>query len=225
MQREEQCKIIRELKSEINRKLQKELNFLQMKELVLWMVKSIEFQRLYKKDNQLRMFKLCTDIWLNEKKHMDSFETKGDIFFGVQSLEDVERKILAAKLLMFRLENNVPYELCKDIVDEVMAYQYSPYALSRIAVERTEEPLNNLLKLSEVYKIRNDLVRAIGLLQCAEKIYEDEKQIYLNLADCWLMIQEYNRAYEYLCKIANPNTEIQNMIVELEKIVKYEGIQ
>jgi len=224
MQLEEQYKVINELKSEINTRLQKELNFVQMKELILWMVKSIEFQRLYKKDKQLKAFKFCTDIWLNEKKDMDLFERQGDIFFGVQSLEDIERKIQVAKFLMFRLENNVPYELCTDVVDEVMAYQYSPYALSCIVVEGTEEPLSNLLKLSEVYKIRNDLVRAIGLLQCAEKLYEDKTQIYLNLADCWLMIQEYNRAYACLCKIENPDIEIQNMIVELEKVVKYEGI-
>ena len=214
---------ISEIKREINTKLDK-LNFIRLKELILWLKKSPDYLRLKKEDVQLQILDFFIDIWLQEKQNRDTFEMQGDIFYGVTSLEEIEDKYLAARFAILRLESGIPYEYCEEAVVRLIEYDYSGYALFSIIMKESKQYEENICKLAGVLKDRNELVRAIGILQRGLKEYPLSEKLLLELADCWLTAQQWKNAYECLKQIENPAVQIEEMIIELEKLISDEDI-
>ena len=214
---------ISEIKREINTKL-KELDFSRIRELILWLKKSPDFQQLKKMDIQLQILEDFIDIWLQEKQNRDTFEMQGDIFCGVTSLEEIEDKYLAARFAILRLESGIPYEYCEEAVVRLIGYDYSGYALFSIIMKESKQYEENICKLAGVLKDRNELVRAIGILQRGLKEYPLSEKLLLELADCWLTAQQWKNAYECLKQIDNPAVQIEEMITELEKLINDEII-
>lgn len=223
MKIEEQYKRTLDLKRILNKKLEN-INFERIKELIQWTLQSVDYKKLKNKDNQLRTLDFFIQVWLQEMKDRDSFAMQGDIFWGVNSLDDLERKYLAGVFTVYRLENNIPYEYLTDAVDDIVEYRFSAFALYAIIIRETLEVESNLLKLARLLKERNELVKAIGLLQKGVEEFPISKELALELADCWLLVQQWKKAYECLLCIQEPDKEIEEMICELEKVVLHENI-
>ena len=223
MKIEEQYKNLLEIKKEINIRLQN-LDFYKIKDLILWLTKSEIYQKLKSKDNQLIALDIFVSIWLQEKQNMDAFEMQGDIFYGVSSLEEVESKYLDAKFLVFRIENGVPYEYCLEGVRKVLQARFSAYALYVIILRESYLREKNILALARLFKAENELVKTIGLLQKALEKYETNEEMLLELADCWIMSGQWQKAYECLEKIENPNDEITELVNELKKVRQDENV-
>lgn len=221
MKLEEQYKKLIELKDEINARLEN-LDFDKIKELLLWLAGSQDYLKLKNKDNQLIALDVIKDIWLEEKKHINDFEMHGDAFDRVNSLEDVEFRYLKVQFAIFRLENDIPMEYCIEAVQELIIYKYSPLFMFRVIIRETEMIEQNILKLSRLLKNQNDLVRSIGLLKLGVEKYPKNSDFLLELADCWISVQQYGVAYECLNKIANPNKEVRELITELKKVLNNE---
>lgn len=223
MRIEEQYKALWNVKNEINSRLV-DLDIYKIKELILWLLRSEEYQRLKNKDSQLFILDFFTDIWTKEKKNMNSFEMQGDIFYGVDSLETMERKFAAAKFAVFRLENDMPREHCKSAVEELCRYHFSAYSLFEMIEGASLKKEENILYMARLLKESNELIRAVGLLQTGIEKYPTNKELLLELADCWLMAGQLEQAYECLLRIKQPGKKIREMIEELEKVVKHESV-
>lgn len=222
MKLSEQYAKVREIKNKINEKLQGADSY-QIKDLVLWLVKDEIYQKIKTKDNQLMAMDLFMSTWLYEKQNENRFESQGDIFFEINSLEDIESKYFEVKSLAFRLEQDVPYEYCIEKIDNILKSRFSSFAIFTIFVRESEKKEDNIIKLARLFEEKNELVKAIGLLQKATEKFPSNQGILIELAGCWVTVKEWKRAYDCLTVIANPNEELKEMMIELEKIIRNEG--
>ena len=223
MKIEEQYVRIMNLQKEINVRL-KDLDFLKTKELVLWLVNEKDFARLKNKDNQLLMLDILKNIWLEEKKRMNDFEMQGDAFWRVDSLDDVETRYSKVHFDILRIENNMPEEYCTNAVQDLITNKYSAFFIYTVIVRETAQIKRNILQLCRLIKKQNDLIKTIGLLNLGIQKYPQDEEMILELADCWIIAQQYDKAYDCLKKISEPNEMIKEMMSELEKVLGNERI-
>lgn len=219
MRLKEQYNQLVELKKAINTKLDN-MDFNGRKELLLWLAQNKEYARLKNKDNQLLFLNYFSSIWLEEIKNNNEFKMKGDAFYGVSSLNDVEQKYHAGKFLVLRIENDMPREFILEAVKEVIGWQYSGFALRMMISAETKDRVGNVIKLARVLMDVNQAVKAIGLLECESEKSPENDDIILELASCWMEVQQYKNAYEYLCLVTNKTQYVNEMIKELEKLVR-----
>lgn len=224
MRREERCRKIKELNAEINAKLFQP-DFYKLKDLILWLMKSEDYKKLKEYDSRLQILDFFMEMWVWEKKDSKAFEAQGDIFAKVNSLEEIEEKYLCAKFLVLRIEADMPYEYCVEALDRVLDYQYSAYALYEIVKKCSQKHVNNLLKLSTLLKDRNELIQAIGLLQLAVEKETYNEELCMELADIWLSVKQWSKAYESLNIIKQPTQEVRELKQELEIMIKNETVQ
>lgn len=211
------------LKKDINEKLN-ELDFGKMKELMLWLAKSTIYQKLKSKENQLIMLENFCNIWLREKKELLARDINDDIFWGVTSLDSIEKKYLSIKFGVIRLETPMPEEYYEQAIDAMIDYNVSGLAIGYIIVFESIKREANILKTARLLKDRGQLITAVELLQYGLEAYADNADFLLELADCWVQGQQWRQAYECLKKIKEPDDSTSEMIGELEKVVQYEKI-
>ncbi|MBR6665235.1 MAG: tetratricopeptide repeat protein [Lachnospiraceae bacterium] len=212
------------LRIEINEKL-KILNFEKIKELILELKKSVVFQKLKKEDNQLSMLDCFFDIWIEEKKELESVGIHEDIFWGIHSLEEVEQRYLAIKFCILRIENKVPLQLCEESVKELVGYRVSGIAIGKILIIESCKRAENAVVLAHLLKMRGEMIRAIYLLQKVNKEYPNNTDILTSLAECWIEGQQWRQAYECLKQIEKPDEGIRGLIQELEKVMLNEAAE
>ncbi len=221
---EQQYEELLELCPQIDEKL-KELNFEKIKELFIWLAKSASYQKLKQKENQLIMLDVFCQIWLEEKKRLETVGISEDIFFGVDSLKTLEKKYLTIQFGALRLETAMPVEYYQQAVDEIIDYRVSGIALHTIIMRETAERAENIVKLGRLLKQKGQTVTALFLLQKGNESYPQDQEILLELADCWLEGEQYNQAYECLQKIQKPDENVLELLRMLEKAVADETIQ
>lgn len=223
MKRKEQSELIDMIKEEINSRLVG-LDIYKVRDLVLWMLQNPEYQKVKIKDEQLMRLDLFADIWRQEKSDLHAFEMQGDIFAGVTSLDELDKKYQYAKFAIWRIENKVPYEYLVKGVEGLEQYRYSAYAIYRILMMESKKRKDNILDLARLLKEREQNVKAIGLLQLGVKKYPGNADMAVELADLWLTEGQLKKAYDCLVEIEKPTNEIQELIRELEKLIKNEAI-
>lgn len=174
MKRVEREKSILELKKDINSRFE-DLDIYKTGELILWLLQNEMYQKVKKYDEQLLILDLFMDIWRKEKSDTKSFQMQGDIFAHANSLEDVEAKYLVAKFAYLRVENGMPQEYCLEMVDALIEYQYSSYALYEIMRRECAECKTIVLKLAPLLQDRGAITKAVGLLQLIAEDEEHEK--------------------------------------------------
>ena len=206
------------LREEINKRL-RELDFEKIKELLLWLAHSNGFQRLKTRDNQMIMLDCYANIWIEEKRKLEQLGIHEDIFNGIHSLQDVERKYLLIKYCALRLENGVPEEFCEQAIDDLILEKVSGIAIGKITVFETLRREENMVEIARWLKRKGQAVTAITLLQYGADMYEGNREILLELADSWMEGLQWKQAYDCLKKIKDPTPEEITIIDELEKVI------
>lgn len=223
MRLEEQYILLQNLKTEINDKLVN-LDFHKIKELVLWLAKSADYQKLKSKDDELLVLDFFVAVWLQEKRNMDDFSMQGDIFWSVSSLRDAEEKYNMVKFALFRLENDFAYEHCISLVQQICRMKVSAYAISMIVEREISKKEYVTIKMADILKQQNELVKAIGLLNVGSKKYSENEEMKLNLVECWLCAQQLEAAYKCICEFENSTPRIDEIKYELEKVLNDENL-
>lgn len=211
------------LVKEINQRLEGS-NFEKIKDLIFWLAKSEIYQKLKVKENMLIDLDFFCDIWLEEKKQLTVFGIQDDIFYGINSLADIERKYQIIKYSGLRVENQVPDFLCEEIVDELIEYRVSGIAISKIIISGTYKREENILKIAQILKEKNQIITANILLSESLKVYPENDNMLMELAECWMIGQQWKQALECLKKIKQPEMEILELIEMLEKGIEHENI-
>lgn len=202
-----------------------DLDFLKIKELILWLMQSKTYQKLKGKENKLMMLDCFCIIWLEEKKCMTKLGVYEDIFGGIRSLADVERKYHIIEYSGLRIENKMPDYICEQAVDELIENKVSGIAISKIYIRETYKREENILQISRILKEKGQLATASILLQETLKTYPENEDMLMELAECQMLGGQWNKTLECLKKIKKPSAEVQELIEELEKVIKDENIQ
>lgn len=223
MKLEEQYLNLMELKKEINVKLM-ELNKDRLKDIILDFFRPGSLKKLFLKDNQLFMLHCFCTVWMEEQKILVPLHVEQDIFEGIHSLEDVEEKYLSLKFGVLRMEQSMPYEYCAQAVDYFTERHISGIALHYIIKNETWKRESNMVILAKLLKERGEYLSAVILLQEAEKTFPGNKNILMELSDCWLTARVFGEAKKCLLKIVKPDKKIRNLITELEKIEECEVV-
>lgn len=223
MKIEKQYSALLELEKEINERLKKN-DFVSIKELILWLAKSSDFQKLKKKENSLIMLDAFCGIWLEEMKKLPDWGVKDNIFSSISSLNDIEEKFQNIKFLGLRVENNVPEEFCIDLLDKVIGQKISGIAIARIVIRETLNGIENIVKIARLLKGKMQLITAILMLEYAHKQYSENDEILLQMAECWMEGQQWEKTLECLLKIKKPDQSVKELIQELEKMINHETI-
>lgn len=214
MRLEEQYTTLMVVKKEIN-ELLKDLDFKRKKELILWLAKSSAYQKLKSKDSQLVALEIFCKIWIDEKKRLESLGISRDVFEDVDSLDMLEQKFLTLKFGVLRLETMYSEDCCQQFVDEIIEKRISSVALAQMIEHATWKREENFVKLCRLLKSKHAIMEAILLLEEARRIYKHSEQLLLELADCWIMGQYWEKAYECLIQIEHPNEEEKGLLKEL----------
>ena len=218
MKIEQQYQKLIELQIEINDRL-KDLNFEKVKDLILFLAKSESFQKLKKKDNQMIILDCFCSVWIEEKKQLEPLGVQEDIFYGVNSLKDLERKYLLVKYTALRIENHVPEVYIEQAIDEIIKEKISGIAIEKIVVFETSEREKNIVEIAAWLKEKNQILTAMSLLQSGLKVFEQNHEMLLSLADCWMQGEQWSQAYECLMQMKNPTEEEQKLLEELKKVI------
>lgn len=204
------------LRPQIDERL-RDLNFEKIKDLQLWLAKSGSFKKLKVRDNQLIFLDEFCQIWLEEKQKLSQVGIDTDIFYGVDSLESLERKYLTIQFGILRLETPMPVEYYEQAVDDFIAYHISGIALYKILMQETARREENIVKLAGLLLDRNQIATAIFLLQKGKETFPQNEDIILRLSECWLAGEQFHQAYQCLFEIEKPDRKTKELIQTLKE--------
>lgn len=224
MRVEQQYQAMRRIKPEIDKRLGN-ADFQGIKELLLWLAQSEDYLRLKGGDNQLRMLDIFCSIWVEEKKQLSEMGIEDDIFGGVNSLRDIEKKYLMIEYAVMRLERAMPEELYEQAAENLMENKISGIAISKIIYLETLEKEKNALKMARLLKKRSQFYTAMVLLQRMEEDYfPANRDLLAELAECWVTGRQWEQALGCLRKIENPDEAVQEKMRELEKNISHDNL-
>lgn len=218
MKIEQQYRELIALKQEINDRLAN-LDYEKTKELILWLAQSQIFQKLKGKDNQLIYLDYFCGLWIKENKKRDSMGILTNILSNIDSLDSLERKHCAIKHCVLRIENKVPEEYCYEAIRAILADGVSGLAICDVSIRETAYPKENIIVIARYLKQMKQYPATVDLLQTALEQYKSNKQMLMELADCWMEAQQWTQAYDCLKKIKKPSRDIKLLIEELEKVI------
>lgn len=219
----EQYQEISKLKHEINTRLSKGTDYPAIRELALFLAKNEKYQTLYRLENQLIKLQHFLTIWREEQEKMTGQAETENIFFQINSLDEIEQKYCRIEYYGLRIENHVPKPYCSQLLDWLLEHKVSGIALGVIIRNRTEKGLENLLCIAQELKRRMELPNAVLLLQYAREKYPGKEALLLEEADCWLQVRQWKKALELLMEMEAPTAEIQELITELRQVVENDG--
>lgn len=223
MNLQKQYQEISRLKHEINTRLSKGTDYPAIRELALFLAKDKKYQALYRTENQLIKLQHFLTIWREEQEKMAGQAETENIFYQIDSLDELEQKYCRIEYYGLRIENHVPEPYCSQLLDWLLEHKVSGIALGVIIRNRTEKGMENLLCIAQELKRKMELPNAVLLLQYAREKYPEEETFLLEEVDCWLQVKQWRTALELLQKIEAPTAEILEIITELRQVVENDG--
>lgn len=221
MQVREQYHNLLQLQKEIDNKLY-DTSFEQIIELQKHLAKSDKYKKLKSKDNRLSMLDNFCKIWIDEKKNMLDVETENDIFWNIYSLIDIENKYQDIKFFILRVENEVPEAYVKEGLDRIEKWDVSGIAIAYIILGESKKREENINCIYQLLLERSHVIKAIELLQYAQRKMPYNKEYYLAEANCWILVKQWKQALRCLLKIEDSDVEILDLIEDIKQVLKNE---
>ena len=219
----EQYRQISTIKRDINNRLSQGTDYSSIRELAIFLAQNEEYQKLHQMENQLIKLQHFLVIWRMEQEKMPGQAASENIFYQINSLNELEHKYCRIEYYGLRVENHVPEPYCSQLLDWLLEHKVSGIALGVIINNRTEQGRENILTIAQELKRRKELPNSVLLLQYAHESYPDEEAFLLEETDCWVQAGQWRRALELLQEIKQPSAEILELITELEQVIQDVG--
>ena len=187
---------------------------------IIKLLNDSELKKVIARDNQLMILSSICSMWAVEKKIGD----KRTFLDNVHSLEEAEELYTNIKYYCRRFEYNMSEEYLLEGIEYIEKNQITGVALYSIMEIQTKTPAKNMVKLAKYLKQGNNLMTALIMLQVAEKKYDKEEELLLELADTWIALNQWKHAYQTLQKVEKPSEDIQEIISSLKEVLGNEGI-
>ncbi len=220
MDLQEQYQEIARLKREINNCLSRGTDCVSIKELAVFLAQDKTYQELHEMDNQLIRLQHFLTIWREEQEKMPDHAVSENIFYQVNSLDELEQKYCRIEFYGLRIENHLPEPYCAQLLDWLLEHRVSGIALGIIIRNRTEQGKDNILCIARELKRRAELPNAVLLLQYAHEKDPDEHAFLLEETDCWLQAGQWRKALSLLQKIEHPSSSVQELMTELDQVIQ-----
>ncbi|MCM1119872.1 MAG: hypothetical protein NC543_11020 [bacterium] len=216
----EQYQEISRLKQEINVRLSHGTDYAAIKKLAQFLAENPNYQKLYKLENQLIKLQHFLTIWREEQERMTGQVKTDNIFYQINSLDELEQKYCRIEYYGLRIENHVPEPYCSQLLDWLLEHRVSGIALGIIIRNRTEKGMENILCVARELKRKMDLPNAVYLLQYAREKYPGVEAFLLEEADCWMQVGQWRSALSLLQKLETPTAEILEIMTELRQVIE-----
>lgn len=195
-----------------------------IRKLLLLFARPGVVRRIYSKDPQLFALNHLCNIWLQEQKKPSGTGALLNIFENIDSLEGVEKKYTIIKLMLLRLEAELPVQCCIESVERLIDNHVSGIALHYMIQTVTWSKENNIVFLARLLKDQGAYGTAVTLLQEGETSFPGSYDILMGLADCWLAGAQWEQARNCLARIRKPAKDVIELMKELEKVITDEAI-
>ena len=172
------------------------------------------------RDEELLILTKMCDIEIVE----NALGCKEKIFDNVFSLADAQSIYTNLKYFCRRFEYNMPEEILLEGIEYMVNNQITGAALFYVMQNETEQKEQNIVVLSQYLQACGQVYTATVLLQRALCQYEQNAELLVQLADCWMEARQWEQAYRTLKKIVAPSYEIEEIIANLEEVMGYENI-
>ncbi len=170
------------------------------------------------RDNQLMTLRMMCKIWESEKNIGDGTTFMDD----VHNLKDLEKKYNKLKYYCRRFENDMPQEFWLEGIEYILDNNITGIALYSVIEIQTWKKEENILKIAKYLKVNEAMIQAVIMLQMAVAKYEKNSELIMELADCWLLMKNWKQAKNILEKLEHPSKEVQEIIRNLEEVLKDE---
>lgn len=133
------------------------------------------FNKFMQKDTDIYRFNVFSYIFLREQCELRNIGIEDNIFEGVRSLSDLEKKYLSIEFAMLRLETKMPEEYYLDGISNLVDENISGIAIGRVISLETAKVKENILKTADILLQLGEYSRSIVLLKEASSILPDDE--------------------------------------------------
>ncbi len=170
------------------------------------------------RDNQLIILRLMCKVWESERNIGDGITFMDDI----HNLGELENKYNKLKYYCRRFENDMPEECLLEGIAYILESNISGIAIYSVIEIQTWKKEENILKMAKYLKVNDALTQTVILLQMAVAKYEDNTELIMELADCWLLMKNWKQAKSTLEQIKHPSDDVREIIRNLKEVLKDE---
>lgn len=143
------------------------------------------------------------------------------IFEDIESLEQAENKYNKLKHGLWRIEQGLSYNSCKDAIDFMRKNAVSKFFIAWIISSKLQDREETLIKLADLFAKEN-ILEAIELLSYGIFLVGEDEQLLLQKANYYMELNLWTEALQTLIRIDQPDLEICEIINELSNILGYE---
>lgn len=213
--------VISQLREEINSELVREN--LDIKKIVLKYWELPIFKEVCEKDTQLYYFKCGMYLWQLENEQCAEYGMRSTIFDRVKSLRDLEYKFLFLRKGILRFETPMPEMYYEEVIDYIIQEEISFLFCLWVITER-EDWEDIIIKVSKLLRNKRQHAFSIILLEKAIEYNFESEKICLELANCWMDGEQWERAYKSLKRMGSSKEEVQILMRKLEEMIGNEKI-
>lgn len=140
------------------------------------------------------------------------------IFDNVESLQEIYRKYLQVKHGLWRVEQNLSPDKCREAVDYMNTHFVSKYFIVWVIYANLRDRVETCIKVSRIFREKS-IVDSMEILSYALYFFPGNLQLLLEKADLLLENNLLHEALDTLRMIPNPKEEIKEMAQELKTVL------
>ena len=169
-----------------------------------------KYENVIKKAKELLIVYEMINCW-NIKKELN-------LFADIKSIKEAEHKYLRIKYGLWRIESGIKEDKCKEAVYQMYENQDSIFLIASI-IKNNLKNYEKVFIITSQYMREYSMVKSIELLSYGTIFYPENKNIALQLANCFMEIGMWDRVLESLQKIIDPDEEIIELMKEIENVL------
>ena len=173
------------------------------------------------KDNQLMILMLVCSIGAVETQ-IGVRQTFLEKAHNLSGLEDLYTSL---KYYCRRFENDMPQEYLLEGIEYIIENSFSGVAIYCVIEVQTWKVEANVLIIARYLKSVEAIETATLLLQMAVMKYNKNEDLLMELADCWILLNNWKQAHSILKKIENSSGEVKEIMNELREALGDENIE
>lgn len=137
------------------------------------------------------------------------------ILQDVKNLQQVKQKYLQVKHGLWRIEQDLSAEKCREALENMTSPGISKYFIVWVIYMNLRDRVETCIKVSRLFR-RQSVKDAMEILIYALLFFPQNEMLLLEQADLLLENNLWEEALKTLNAIENPEEEIKNLITELE---------
>ena len=167
------------------------------------------YETTIQKTTEFSVLREMLECWQREREIGNTC-----IFVDVQNLQQAEQKYIRVKHGLWRVENNLSYDKCKDVVEYMRNGDCSLFFIAWIVYANLQQREKTYVELSQLFA-EESIPDAIELLYYGLMFLKNSPELLIQQANLYMELNLWNEALKVLKQIENPEEEIKVVLKEL----------